>query len=200
MPSNPTQQRLEQAFGASGLTQSELARRSGIDRGSISLYLSGRYRPKADKLIRLAAALSVSPEWLSGVEEAAPTETALALPVVKGLGEGGQPRPTGQTLLVPRPVLRGAHPEVFFVLQVEGLAMYPRLLEGDFLLVKKSTSAPEGATVVLEQQGNLLVRTLSGGMLLPANPEYPPRALSEDTHILGRAITLLRALSGETLV
>lgn len=199
MPSNPTQQRLEQAFAASGLTQSELARRSGIDRGSISLYLSGRYRPKADKLIRLASALSVSPEWLSGVEEAAPTETALALPVVDGL-EGGQLHPTGQTLLVPRPVLRGAHPEVFFVLRVQGLAMYPRLLEGDFLLVKKSTSAPEGATVVLEHQGNLLVRTLTGGMLLPANPEYPPRPLSEDTHILGRAITLLRGLSGETLV
>ena len=30
MPSNPTQQRLEQAFAASGLTQSELARRCFI--------------------------------------------------------------------------------------------------------------------------------------------------------------------------
>lgn len=200
MAPNPTQQRLEQAFAASGLTQAELARRSGIDRGSISLYLSGRYRPKADKLIRLAAALSVSPEWLSGVEEEAPTETALALPVVAGLDPAGQLAPSGKTLLIPRPLLRGARPEGFFVLRVEGLAMYPRLLEGDLLLVKKSAAAPEGATVVLEQQAKLLVRNVSGGMLLPANPEYPPRPLSEDTRILGRAVALIRGLSGEQVI
>lgn len=200
MAPNPTQQRLEQAFAASGLTQAELARRSGIDRGSISLYLSGRYRPKADKLIRLAGALSVSPEWLSGVEEAAPTETALALPVVTGLEETGALSSSGKTLLIPRPLLRGARPEGFFVLRMAGLAMYPRLLEGDFLLVKKSAAAPEGATVVLEQQGNLLVRNVSGGMLLPANPEYPPRPLTPDTHILGRAVALIRGLSGESVI
>lgn len=200
MQSNPTQIRLEQAFEASGLTQAELARRSGIDRGSISLYLSGRYRPKADKLIRLASALSVSPEWLSGVEEAAPTETALALPVVTGLDSTGALLPSGRTLLIPRPLLQGARPEGFFVLRVEGLAMYPRLLEGDFLLVKKSSAAPEGATVVLEQEGTLLVRNVSGRTLLPANPEYPPRPLEEQTHILGRAIALIRGLSGEEVV
>lgn len=200
MQSNPTQIRLEQAFEASGLTQAELARRSGIDRGSISLYLSGRYRPKADKLIRLASALSVSPEWLSGVEEAAPTETALALPVVKGLDPTGALLPSGRTLLIPRPMLQGARPEGFFVLRVEGLAMYPRLLEGDFLLVKKSSAAPEGGTVVLEQEGTLLVRNVSGRTLLPANPEYPPRPLGPEAHILGRAIALLRGLSGEEIV
>ena len=37
----------------------------------------------------------------------------------------------------------------------------PRLLEGDLLLVKKSAAAPEGATVVLEQQQKLLVRNVS---------------------------------------
>ena len=74
MQSNPTQIRLEQAFEASGLTQAELARRSGIDRGSISLYLSGRYRPKADKLIRLASALTVSPEWLLSLIHISPEQ------------------------------------------------------------------------------------------------------------------------------
>ena len=194
MPSNPTQQRLEQAFAASGLTQAELARASGIDRGSISLYLSGRYRPKADKLIRLAAALAVTPEWLSGVDDAAPAETALALPVMAGLDGAGNLRPAGDTLLIPRSSLQENEPEHFFVLRVEGLSMYPRLLEGDLLLVRRTAHAPEGALAVLALEDRLLVRTVSGGTLLPANPEYPPRTLDSRVRILGRALTLIRNL------
>ncbi len=76
MANDEIQHRLE-AFAASGLTQAALSRASGIDRSSISLYLSGRYKPKADKLLRLAAAaLSVTPEWLSGMEANAPEPSA----------------------------------------------------------------------------------------------------------------------------
>jgi len=76
--------------------------------------------------------------------------------------------------------------------------MYPRLLEGDLLLVKKSAAAPEGATAVLEEDGVLLVRTLhqgpKGTELLPANPEFPPRLLSANGRVLGQAVALIRAL------
>ena len=51
MANDEIQHRLEEAFAASGLTQAALSRASGIDRSSISLYLSGRYKPKADKLL-----------------------------------------------------------------------------------------------------------------------------------------------------
>ncbi len=198
MPSNPTQQRLEQAFAASGLTQAELARAAGIDRGSISLYLSGRYRPKADKLIRLAAALSVTPEWLSGVDDTPPAETALSLPVMEGLDGAGELRPSGDSLSLPRSALGGEEPAGFFLLRVQGLAMYPRLLEGDVLLVRRTGRTPDGATAVLEQDGALLVRqvrhTSRGTELLPANPEFPPRMLGPEARVLGRAVTLIRAL------
>ena len=88
MANDEIQHRLEEAFAASGLTQAALSRASGIDRSSISLYLSGRYKPKADKLLRLAAALSVTPEWLSGMEANAPEPSAL-LPVAQELDEQG---------------------------------------------------------------------------------------------------------------
>lgn len=193
MPTNLTQQRLEQAFAASGLSQAELARASGIDRGSISLYLSGRYRPKADKLLRLAAALGVSAEWLTGVETS-PVEPALAFPVVTGLDAGGGLRCCDETVLIPRPALLGEPPEEFFVLAVTGLAMYPRLLEGDRLLVRRTAALTDGAIAILAQEGALLVRQVQGGLLLPANPEFPPRTLTEDMRVLGRAIQLMRTL------
>ena len=189
MSDNLTQQRLMQAFAASGLTQAELARASGIDRGSISLYLSGRYRPKADKLLRLSAALGVSAEWLSGAEDHS-TEAAVPFPVVSG----PDLVPTGATQLIPRSSLNGMAPEEFFVLEYTGLAMYPRLLEGDRVLVRRTDSLPDGAIAVAVQDGALLIRRRQEGFLLPANPEFPPRTLTADTRILGRAIQLIRSL------
>lgn len=193
MAQNLTQQRLEQAFAASGLSQAELARISGIDRGSISLYLSGRYRPKADKLLRLAAALDVSAEWLTGVESTQP-EPTVSFPVVTGLDSKGNFVYSGETVLIPRPSLQGEQIEGFFVLAVTGLAMYPRLLEGDRLLVKKTSSLPSGCVAVYAQEGAILVRQVQGSLLQPANPEFPPRQITPDTHPLGRAVQLIRAL------
>ena len=187
MANDEIQRRLEEAFAASGLTQAALSRASGIDRSSISLYLSGRYKPKADKLLRLAAALSVTPEWLSGMEANAPEPSAL-LPVAQELDEQGGLRFTEERVPVPRSFLHGGDSGSFFILRVTGLAMYPRLLSGDCLLVEKT------AIAVLVQDGALLVRTVSGETLLPANPEYPPRALDHTARILGRAVMLVRAL------
>ena len=193
MAQNLTQQRLEQAFAASGLSQAELARISGIDRGSISLYLSGRYRPKADKLLRLAAALEVSAEWLTGMESTQP-EPAIPFPVVTGLDSRGNFILSGEQVLIPRPVLQGEQTEGFFVLAVQGLAMYPRLLEGDRLLVKKTSTLSDGCIAVFAQEGTILVRQVQGSLLQPANPEFPPRPITADLRPLGRAVQLIRAL------
>lgn len=193
MATNLTQQRLEQAFAASGLSQAELARISGIDRGSISLYLSGRYRPKADKLLRLAAALDVSAEWLTGVEST-PPEPAIPFPVAVGLDPKGSLIFSDEQALIPRPALQGEQAEGFFVLAVQGLAMYPRLLEGDRLLVKKTSHLPSGCVAVFAQEGTILVRQVQGSLLQPANPEFPPRPITAELRPLGRAIQLIRAL------
>jgi transcriptional regulator with XRE-family HTH domain len=43
-------------FEGSGLRQAELARRAGISRSVLNVYLRGRREPSADALVRLAAA------------------------------------------------------------------------------------------------------------------------------------------------
>ena len=91
-------------------------------------------------------------------------------------------------------IFHGGDSGSFFILRVTGLAMYPRLLSGDCLLVEKTAEPKDGAIAVLVQDGALLVRTVSGKTLLPANPEYPPRALDHTARILGRAVMLVRAL------
>ena len=61
--------RLNEAFRASGLNQTELCERTGINKGALSSYLSGRYFPKQKSLELLSNALHVSINYLMGHDE-----------------------------------------------------------------------------------------------------------------------------------
>ena len=67
--------RLLAAFRASGLTQTELCNKTGINKGALSSYLSGRYFPKQQAIEKLAAALNVSVFYLMGFD--APSSSSL---------------------------------------------------------------------------------------------------------------------------
>ena len=70
-----TKERLKEAMMAAGKTQADLVRKTGLDRGSISRYLSGEIEPRADAACKLASALGVSEKWLWGY--AVPKEQTL---------------------------------------------------------------------------------------------------------------------------
>jgi transcriptional regulator with XRE-family HTH domain len=61
-------QRLREALSASGKKQADLVRETGLDRGSISSYLSGKYEPKQKAIYKLAQALDVRESWLLGYD------------------------------------------------------------------------------------------------------------------------------------
>lgn len=63
-----TPDRLREAMTARGKKQVDLVRETGIDKGSISNYLSGRYEPKQEAIYKLAKALDVSEMWLWGYD------------------------------------------------------------------------------------------------------------------------------------
>ena len=75
-------ERFNVAIHNRGLKPSQIAQKTGIDRGSISCYKAGRYEPKGDKLFLIAKVLKVSPEWLAGQD----------VPMDQ-LSEDDQPRP-----------------------------------------------------------------------------------------------------------
>ena len=60
--------RLQQALIMRDMTAAELARRSGVDKGSISNYLKDKFMPKQSAIGAMARALSVSPSWLMGYD------------------------------------------------------------------------------------------------------------------------------------
>ena len=61
--------RLKAVMAEHKITQTELAKRTGIRQSSISDWLNNRYEPKQDKVYILANALSVSPAWLLGYDD-----------------------------------------------------------------------------------------------------------------------------------
>ena len=60
--------RIKIAMQTFGITQAELARRTGISKGALSSYLSGGYSPKQKTLYVLADNLDVSAAWLMGYD------------------------------------------------------------------------------------------------------------------------------------
>jgi transcriptional regulator with XRE-family HTH domain len=60
--------RLKEAMSLRGMKQIELSEKSGINKPSISCYVSGKYEPKQSALYAMGKALDVSEMWLAGYD------------------------------------------------------------------------------------------------------------------------------------
>ena len=60
--------RIEKALDIRKMKQSELCKRANVPKSSLSLYLSGAYEPKQERLYAMAEALNVSDLWLGGYD------------------------------------------------------------------------------------------------------------------------------------
>lgn len=60
--------RLREALEIRNIKPAELAERSGINKPSISCYLSGKYEPKQNALYNMGRVLDVSEMWIAGYD------------------------------------------------------------------------------------------------------------------------------------
>lgn len=60
--------RLREALRVRDMKPVDLARKSGVSKGSISKYIKGTILPKQNAIGAMAEALSVSPAWLMGYD------------------------------------------------------------------------------------------------------------------------------------
>ena len=60
--------RLQTAMDARGMRAVDLIDKTGIPKGTLSYYLSGKTKPKSDRLYIIAEALDVSEAWLLGYD------------------------------------------------------------------------------------------------------------------------------------
>lgn len=81
-----TPERMRTALSYANMKQIELSRLTGIDRGTISNYVSGKYEPKSDAINKMAIALNVNEMWLWGYD--VPMERQKNTPNKQELTEG----------------------------------------------------------------------------------------------------------------
>lgn len=60
--------RLNLALKQSSFSQADIVKKTGINKGALSSYLTGRYTPKQSNIYKLAKVLDVSPSWLMGFD------------------------------------------------------------------------------------------------------------------------------------
>ena len=61
-----TAERIKLAMELRGLKQADLIRKTGINSGAMSCYITGRYLPKQNNIYLMAKALNVDEAWLMG--------------------------------------------------------------------------------------------------------------------------------------
>ena len=86
--SSTTSERLKQAMDKANMKQADLARATGLAKGGISNYVTGKYEPKSDVISKLAKALNVSEMWLWGYDVPMEREDKKISPEEMQLTEG----------------------------------------------------------------------------------------------------------------
>lgn len=61
-------ERIKEGMEIRQLKQTDLVEKTGISKGALSSYISGRYQPKQNNIYLIAKALDVSEAWLMGVD------------------------------------------------------------------------------------------------------------------------------------
>ena len=61
-------QRIAKALHIKGMKQAELCKLAKVPKSSLSLYLSGAYEPKQNRIYNMALVLNVSEAWLMGYD------------------------------------------------------------------------------------------------------------------------------------
>lgn len=189
-----------------GLTQVQLAEMVGISNNLYNKYEKKDVRPPYETLVKLASALNTSLSVLLDEIAVYPSEAVIDMPII-GSVRGGMDgnvvqEETGETRPIAASALHG-RPDEYFLLRVRGDSMYPEILDGDCVLVRKTDSVESGSMAVVLYDGDYAtvkwVKYVEGEDwvdLIPNNTQYAPVRIEgadlEQCHVLGEVVDILR--------
>lgn len=204
---NTIAERIRKGMELRNLKQTDLVEKTGISKGALSSYISGRYEPKQNNIYLIAKALSVNEAWLMGVD--VPMEKQEVISHKKGitinvLGRvaAGIPIEAVENIIDTEEISEEmARTGEFFGLQIHGDSMEPRMYEGDIVIVRQQDDAETGDIVIALVNGNdatcKRLTKYSGGIALTSlNSKYDPimfsneEIISKPVKIIGKVVEL----------
>ena len=193
-----------------GLKQQDIADMLFIDKTTVSKWEVGANFPNQNIQNALADFFGVTVDYLLGRSDSRtaplPSDGVIEYPVIgsvrAGMGGNVVSEETGDTRLVAASAVHGRADD-YFVLRVRGDSMYPEVLDGDCVLVRKTPSVESGSRAVVLYEGDCAtvkwVRYVEGEDwvdLIPNNPTFPPARISgadlENCKILGEVVDIMR--------
>lgn len=199
--------RIKEGMALRDLKQTDLAERTGISKGALSSYISGRYVPKQNNIYLISKALNVSEAWLMGNDvpydrcEYISSHRGVIINVL-GRVAAGIPIEAIEEIIDTEEISEDmAATGKFFGLKIHGDSMEPKISEGDTVIVRQQNDAESGDIVIALVNGHdatckRLKKYAGGIMLLSTNPKYEPMIFSEEqiestpVRIIGRVMEL----------
>lgn len=86
---NTIADRIKKGMAVRGLRQTDIIEKTGINKGALSSYISGRYEPKQTNIYLIAKALNVNEAWLMGADVPMERDPSLKDIIDKRLSELG---------------------------------------------------------------------------------------------------------------
>ena len=143
------QKRLRQTMFFKGIRQKDISDRTGISDSKISSYVTGRYKPNAETLAKIANALGVDAAWLAGEgpdaepEEFTREERGFRTVPVVGRVAAGVPIFAVENQV--DSVMIRDNRSGLFGLRIVGDSMAPRIMDGDLDEIIDALKAEEQA-------------------------------------------------------
>ena len=201
-----TSERIKEAMELLNMKQADLVERTGISKGALSSYISGRYLPKQTNIYLIAKALNVNEAWLMGSDVPMNRTTSSRSSGVKinvlGRVAAGIPIEAVEEIIDQEEITEDlARTGSFFGLQIKGNSMEPRICEGDVVIVRQQDDAESGDVVIALINGDDAVckrlrKYRDGIELISNNPSYEPMYFDNDdilkkpVRIIGKVVEL----------
>lgn len=193
-------QKIKQRRKEMDLTQQELAKRTNLSRSHIASIENNTYVPSISTLVLIADSLDTTISAL--VEGDTAGRKGVLIPilgkVVAGIPLEAIEEISGYEEITPELAKTGD----FFALEIKGISMEPRILEGDIVIVKKQTYIESGEIAVVLVNGDeatikQVIKQKDGILLHAYNPAaYAPKFYSNEqiqslpVEIVGKVVEL----------
>ncbi|MEA4815928.1 MAG: XRE family transcriptional regulator [Lachnospiraceae bacterium] len=194
---NTLSKRLSETIKNKNISQSYLSKLTGINKGTLNAYITGKYVPKQKNLSLISKALGISPAWLSGKDPASFNNGSngyINIPVL-GYVAAGIPNEAIENIVdfeeIPEEMAKKGS---FFGLVINGDSMEPRIIKGDVVIVRKQPDVESGEIAIVfvknEATCKKLLKSEKGISLIPFNSKYTPVFYTWD-EILNLPVTIL---------
>lgn len=191
---------------ALGLTQTELAELVGYTDGSmITKIESGKVDISRSKVYEFAKVLQTTPVVLMGLDEEIENEDkrprGVRIPVLGRVAAGIPMDAIEEVIDYEEISEEEARQGEYFGLQIKGDSMYPRILDGDVVIVRKQNYASNSDVVIVLVNGNegtckQFYKYDDHVELKPFNPMYQPMKFNKEevdnlpVQIIGKVVEL----------